>query len=164
MSRQIRRFRPADARETHEVFVDAVLTGAAERYTPEELHDWIPDPAMPQGWGDWLARHTTFVAVQAGRITGFFMIEADGYLNMAFVRPACRGDGTADALYAAVLDHARKAAMPRMTVVASRYAQGFLRRHGWRMAPELPPHEGLDPRQGPHDNPINRPMALELVQ
>jgi len=162
MSRKIRRFHCDDAAETRKVFVQAVQIGAAERYTSDELTDWLPDPAMPDGWGDWLDRHTTFVAVDTGRITGFFMIEADGYLNMAFVRPECRGDGTADALYAAVLDHTRKAGTAQMTVLASRYAQGLSLIHGWRMAPELPPHEGLDPRQGPDDNPINRLMALEL--
>lgn len=38
-----------------------------------------------------------------------------------------------------------------------------IRRHGWRLAPELPPRAGLDPNQGPGDNPQDHPMALELV-
>lgn len=157
----IRRFRLSDAQATRDVFVAAVQVGAAGRYSPQELADWMPAPAMPADWGPWLDRHITFVA-EAGQLTGFMMVEASGYLNMAFVRPEVMGKGIADALYAAILAEARALHLPRMTVLASRYAQSFFGRHGWRMAPELTDLPGLDPAQGPDDNPMNRAMALDL--
>ncbi len=157
----IRPYRPEDAPGLRQVFVRAVREGAASRYTPEEIARWLPDPAMPAGWGDWLGAHLTFVA-EEGALQGFMMLERDGYLNMAFVLPEVMGTGVADALLAEVLGAARGLGLTRLSVLASRHAQGFFRRHGWRLAPELPPRKGLDPRQGPNDNPMNRPMALDL--
>jgi putative acetyltransferase len=162
MAEVIRPYTPADAAVTRAVFVRAVRQGAAGRYSPDELLDWLPDPAMPEDWGDWLAEHITLVAEDETGITGFFLLERDGYLNMAFVLPERMGKGTADALYAGILRQARALGLTQLTVLASRYAQGFLLRHGWRMAPDLPPREGLDLRQEPGDTPLNRPMALEL--
>ena len=156
----IRRLRPADAQPTRDIFVASVLTGAAGRYTKAELIAWLPDPAMPDDWGDWLNEHITFVAEDAARLTGFMMIERDGYLNMAFVLPDHMGKGTADALYAAILAETQTLPVNRLTTLASRYFQSFLIRHGWQVAPDFT-HKDLDPDQS-GSNPYNRPMALPL--
>lgn len=156
----IRRFQLADAQRTRDIFVAAVTIGAAGRYTAEERRDWVPDPAMPEDWGDWLAGHITVVAEDTTGLTGFFMIERDGYLNMAFVAPDQMGKGVADALYAAILSEARTLPVPRLTAIASRYFQSFLIRHGWQVAIDFT-HGDMDPDQsGP--NPYNRPMELRL--
>lgn len=159
----IRRFHLDDALATRQVFVDAVRIGAAGRYSAAELLDWVPDPAMPKDWGPWLERHLTVVSEDNSLVTGFMMLEANGYLNMAFVRPELMGTGLADSLYGALLDEVHKINLTRLTTLASRYSQSFFSRHGWRPAPEFVGHEDLDPRQGPNDNPMNRPMALDLV-
>jgi putative acetyltransferase len=158
----IRRYHPDDGPALRQVFVRAVKEGAFSRYSAEEIAKWLPDPDMPPGWSDWLGQHLTFVAGgPAKTILGFMMLERDGYLNMAFVLPEVMGKGVADALYARILDEARALHLPRLTVLASRHAQGFFRRHGWVTAPDVT-RKGLDPRQGPEDNPMNRPLALEL--
>lgn len=163
MTPDIRAFRPADAAATHAVFRRAVQDGTTARYTDAERAAWLPQEAMPAEWGDWLGRHFTVVADRSGDILGFMMLERDGYLNMAYVLPDEMGKGTADALYAAVLAHARTLGLARLTTLASRYAIGFFSRHGWRMAPELPPRPRQDMRQGPDDTPVHRPMAFEPV-
>jgi putative acetyltransferase len=160
---RIRRFRLADAAATREVFVQAVRIGAAGRYSEAERLAWVPDTAMPPDWGTWLEGHVTLVEEQSGRITGFMMVERDGYLNMAFVRPEAMGKGTADRIYTALLDEVRGLGLPRLHVLASRYAQSFFRRHGWIPAPELAGLPGCEPRQGPQDDPENRPMKLDPV-
>ena len=162
MTLSVRRFRPADAAATREVFAEAVLVGAAPRYSEAERRDWVPDPAMPPGWGEWLDKHVTFVAEDAGRIQGFMMIERDGYLNMAFVRPEVMGRGVADALYAAILAEARALGPARLTVAASRFFQGFLARRGWHVVPGLPGRPDVTICDTPADNPRNRAMALDL--
>ncbi|MGV8987391.1 MAG: GNAT family N-acetyltransferase [Cypionkella sp.] len=159
----IRRFRLADDQACRDVFVAAVEVGAAGRYSAEERAGWLKNPAMPTGYAAWLDQHITFVAEDV-TINGFMMLEASGYLNMAFVRPDAMGKGVADALYAAVLAEARSLALPRLHVLASRYAQSFFARHGWQLAPEITEIEGLDPRQGPDDTPLNRVMTLTLRQ
>jgi putative acetyltransferase len=162
MTETIRPFRPGDATATHGVFLRAVREGATSRYSAEELALWLPDPAMPADWGNRLARHITLVAEGTEGITGFLSLAEDGYLNLLYVLPERMGRGTADALHAALLAKAQTRQMPRLTVLASRFAQGFLARHGWHLAPDLPPRPRQDTRQGPGENPIHRPMALSL--
>lgn len=157
----IRRFRLEDAQACRDVFVAAVCIGAAGRYTAEERANWVKDPAMPEGYGAWLMGHITFVSDDHG-VNGFMMLEASGYLNMAFVAPEVMGKGVADALHAAILAEAKSLALPRMHVLASRYAQSFFARHGWRLAPEITGIAGLDPNQGPDHTPLNRVMVLEV--
>jgi putative acetyltransferase len=140
----IRRFLLADAAPTHDVFVQAVTVGAASRYSAEERADWLPDPLMPPDWGYWLADHHTLVADEGDRITGFFMVEASGYLNMAFVTPDRMGTGLADRLLAGVMDHARDRGMAELTTLASRHARSFFARHGWTPAPWITEIPGAD--------------------
>ncbi|OYX42884.1 MAG: hypothetical protein B7Z02_10585 [Rhodobacterales bacterium 32-67-9] len=156
----LRRFRPDDAAATRDVFWQAVHVGAAGHYTRAQLTDWVADPAMPEGWGAWLDRHFTVVAEEDGRITGFFMLEASGYLNMAFVRPECLGTGLADRLLTAILAEARARGMPRLTVWASRLARPFLARHGWTLDPDPPPLAG-HPVPTDDAEPIDVAMKLD---
>ena len=152
----IRAFRLTDAAQSHRILVDAILIGTASRSTDVKRHAWVPDPTMPADWGDWLAKPTTLVAGTTAELHGFMMIEASGYLNMAFVAPAQMGKGIADQLYATLRPIAPKT---RLTTRASRFAQSFFLRHGWHHAPEITDIEGMDPNQSA-PNPMNRPMAL----
>lgn len=160
----IRRFQPTDARGTWGVFFRAVRIGAAGHYTEQELIDWVPSDQMPADWGDWLDRHITFVGLTEERITGFFMLERDGYLNMAFVLPEYRRSGLAGQLYAAILAEARALALPQMTVIASRLATPFFRRAGWVDDPAPPPRDGhpILPAD-PTDPPIEWTLKVDLV-
>lgn len=163
MAEVIRPFTMEDALPTREVFVRAVREGAASRYSAEDIADWLGDPAMPDGWGDWLAGHITFVAEDRGRVTGFMMLERDGYLNMAFVLPEVMGTGTADRLYAEILGQARTLQLSRLTVFASRHARRFFARHGWHPAPGLPLRDGMEAALTEGENPITLGMVLETT-
>ncbi len=162
MAEMVRLFRLNDGQAVRDVFVRAVREGAASRYSAEELEDWLPDPAMPEGWGAWLAEHITFVAEDRGRITGFMMVERDGYLNMAFVLPEAMGKGTADRLYARILSAAQDLGLTRLTVFASRHARRFFARHGWQPDPTIPLPEGMDPGLTQGDNPATTGMSIDL--
>jgi enamine deaminase RidA (YjgF/YER057c/UK114 family) len=62
--------------------------------------------------------------------------------------------GTAPLLYDAILAEARRRGLPRMTVPAGRLTERFLRKRGWRAAPEL--------AAAPGEVAQNRAMALDL--
>ena len=167
----IRRFRPGDAQGTWDVFFAAVRIGAAGHYTEQELIDWAPVDQMPADWGDWLDRHVTYVGESDSTVetpdtsvSGFFMLERDGYLNMAFVRPNMRRTGLAGQLYAAILADAKALRLPRLTVIASRLATPFFRRAGWVDDPDPPFHEGhpILPAN-PEDPPIEWALKLDLT-
>src|SRR5690606_5751662 len=110
-------------------------------------------------WGDWLDSHFTVVADEGDRIAGFFMLEASGYLNMAFVRPEYRRTGVADQLYQAILTEAQRRALPQLTVWASRLARPFLARKGWVPDPAPPPLAG---HPVPTDDPEPLDFAMKL--
>ena len=167
----IRRFQPRDAVGTWDVFFAAVRIGAAGHYTEPELIDWAPSDQMPADWGDWLHRHITYVGefdstveIPDTIVTGFFMLERDGYLNMAFVRPDMRRTGLAQQIYAAILAEARAQKLAQLTVIASRLAMPFFRRAGWVDDPTPPPRAGhpILPAD-PNDPPIEWALKLDLA-
>ena len=167
----IRRFRPGDAQGTWHVFFNAVRIGAAGHYTEQELIDWAPWDQMPADWGPWLDRHITYVSASDSTVdrsdrtvTGFFMLERDGYLNMAFVLSDYRRTGLAQQLYAAILAEARALALPQMTVIASRLATPFFRRQGWVDDYNPPPREGHPVLpSNPNDPPMEWTLKLDLI-
>lgn len=158
----IRRFRPADAAGAQRVFLDAVLIGAAAHYTPEQLEDWSRGMSPPDAWARWLGGHFCVVGEEDGRIVGFFMLEASGYLNMAFVLPDYRRTGLAGQLYDAILAEAQHQRIPVLTVWASRLFHRFLRRRGWVDDPDPPPLDG-HPIDTDDPEPIDYPMKLVLI-
>ena len=145
-----------------ERFSEAVRIGAADHYREDQLVDWVPEPEMPADWGQWLDRHFTMVADENGTITGFFMLESNGYLNMAFVRPDRRRSGLADRLYDAILAEARARQMQTLTVWASRLFRRFLARREWMLDPAPPPRAG-HPVPTSDPEPIDFAMKLDLV-
>ena len=157
----IRRFQPGDAMGTWDVFYAAVRIGAAGHYTEQELIDWAASDQMPDGWGPWLDKHVTYVGISDSTvgqsdiaITGFFMLERDGYLNMAFVLPAYRRSGLAQQIYSAILTEAQALRMPHLTVWASRLAMPFFRRLGWQDDPDPAPRD-------PHPIPSSDAQPME---
>ncbi len=157
MAETLRPYRDDDAIPLHALYRAAVLEGAANHYSEEERAKWAGPPQLPatSTWAERHARNITLVAELDGAITGYMMMHPDGYLDMAFVRPDRRRQGTAALLYAAILDEARARGLPGMTVLASRLMERFLARRGWRPAPELAEALG--------EVPQNRAMRLDLA-
>ena len=52
--------------------------------------------------------------------------------------------------------------MAQMTTLASRYAEGFFRRHGWTLAPYLTDGPGVDPTEMDAAQTMNRAMQIML--
>ncbi len=158
----IRRFRPDDAAATRAVFHAAVRIGAAGHYPEADLIGWSASSEPSAEWGPWLHSHFTVVSEDQGRVTGFFMMEATGYLNMAFVLPEYRGTGLALRLYDAILAEARRLRLTRMTVLASRLARPFFTRRGWRLDDTVP-RDPAYPTLSADGGPLNWGMVLDPV-
>lgn len=120
---QIRRYQPADAGALAQIFFDAVRLGAAPKYTAAEL----------AAWAQRLDGLTTVVAESPSGLLGFMSLRSDGYLDLAFVRPDCRGTGVADALHSEILTEACARHLHRLTTEASRMARPFFLRMGWHL-------------------------------
>ena len=130
---QLRPYHPQDAGALAGIFFDAVRIGAAPKYPAEALQAWAPERPTAQDWDKRLADLWTVVAEEEGAPCGFMSLAADGLLDLAFVAPAWRGRGVADALLAAVLVEARARPLPGLHTEASRMARPFFLRHGWTL-------------------------------
>jgi putative acetyltransferase len=133
MATVIRSYRADDRAATGLVFFRAVHEGTAAIYTETQRNAWAPSPEPDLTIPDKLLDQWAWVAEEDGQITGFMSLRRDGLLDMAFVLPEVMGQGVASALYHSLLAKARSAGLHRLTVEASPYSHGFLRKHGWQV-------------------------------
>ncbi|SFJ51752.1 GNAT family N-acetyltransferase [Jannaschia pohangensis] len=136
--REVRPCRPDDLPQLATIFWRGVHEGAAPRYTPAQRRAWLPAPPAPEAFAKRLSDQTVFVAEEAGTVTGFMTLRADGTLDLAYVLPEVRGSGTADALLAMLENAALARGTTRLTTRASAMAQPFFARHGWQVVAPAP--------------------------
>ncbi|MEM9756666.1 MAG: GNAT family N-acetyltransferase [Pseudomonadota bacterium] len=133
----IRDATPGDFPALAGIFHAAVRDGAAPRYSAAERAAW--SPAVPDGadWAKCLASGQTVMATRAGRPVGFMTLipgpdgPSSGMIDLAYVLPAERGRGTAEALYAVLEGRARADGLTTLRTDASRMAEPFFARLGW---------------------------------
>lgn len=131
MAPTIRPYRPEDRGQAAQVFYRAVREGSAAHYSVQERESWARSPEPDWNEPDKLLHQWCFVAEENGQMTGFFSMDTTGYLDMAFVIPEAMGDGTAAALYEALMIRAKSAGLTRFTVRAAHQSRRFLSRRGW---------------------------------
>ncbi len=128
---RIRAYGPPDAEACYRVFHRAVHEGAARAYSAEERAAWAPEAAMPPGWDERLAAHSTWVALRDVAVCGFLTLGRDGHIDLFYVLPGERGQDTAARLYEAAETAARALGLCWLTTEASLLARPFLERRGW---------------------------------
>lgn len=141
---QIRPYRTEDRAACVQVFHRAVREGTTAFYDAAQRAAWAGPPVPDLATPDPRAGQWCLVAEDAGRINGFFAMDPDGYLDMAFVLPEVMGKGVAAALYDALMAKARAHGLPRVHTHASHLFRRFLLRRGWHVVtPENHPAHGL---------------------
>ncbi|WP_298434123.1 GNAT family N-acetyltransferase [uncultured Jannaschia sp.] len=135
---EIREGRAADLPALIEIFWRGVHEGAAPRYDDAERVAWLPARPDVAAFAQRLADQTVRVAERDGAPVGFMTLRGDGYLDLAYVAPEERGQGTADALLAVLENGARAAGHTRLTARASDLARPFLARLGWTVVAPAP--------------------------
>lgn len=131
MTPDLQRYTIADAAACHRVFYRAVHIGAAPFYAKHERNAWAPIENMPETWPRKLAAQACWVARVDGDIVGFFSLESDGHLDMAFVSPEFRRSLVAPELYDKILQDAKRLELSRLFTEASHLALGFFEKRGW---------------------------------
>ena len=129
----IRPYRPGDRAAAALVFYRAVREGTAAHYSGAERAAWAPSPDPDHDQPDKLLDQWCHVSEADGRMTGFFSMDHTGYPDMAFVIPEVMGNGTAAALYDALMARATAAGLTRFTVRAAHQSRRFLARRGWQL-------------------------------
>jgi putative acetyltransferase len=135
----ITRIRPLavdDAPDVADIFFRAVHEGTRDFYTDEQRTAWAGERPNPDGWRQKISGMTGFVAEADSRLVGFMTIDADGYIDLAFVLPIAAGTGIGWQLYKTVEEKARALGVEVLTTEASMRARPFFERQGWSVVAE----------------------------
>lgn len=115
------------------VFFHAVREGAAAHYSKDHRKAWAPSETPDLQKPDKLLEQYCWVAEFKDKVIGFMSLTTGGYLDMAFVLPAYKGRGVANALYSELVSKAKSRKMKKLTVHASHHARPFFTKHGWQV-------------------------------
>ncbi|MDA7950566.1 MAG: GNAT family N-acetyltransferase [Pirellulaceae bacterium] len=105
-----------------EVMFDAIRNGPS-LYTEEQREAWASQIHSGDAWTQRLSDQTIFVAQEHEQIVGFMTIAAQGYIDLAYIRPHSQGTGLFRILYQELEKNARTSGKPRLRVHASLMAQ-----------------------------------------
>lgn len=118
----VREATPSDYDVIADVMFDAVRNGGS-KYTEEQRRAWVPQPRSGLDWNERLESQTILVATRSGKIVGFMSLAANGYIDLAFVRPFAQRTGVFRVLYQAIEKLAQENEETRLWVHASLMAQ-----------------------------------------
>ena len=129
-------FEPVEADQLGAVFFAAVHDGAAGFYDADQRRAWAPEAPAGADWAARLTAQQTVVARVAGKPVGFMTLDAQGYIDLAFVAPGHQRTGIGGRLYARIEALARDAGIERLHAQASYLVRGLFEQQGWRVLRE----------------------------
>lgn len=135
----VRSARAEDYAALRDLYVAAVRGLAIQRYSAAQCEAWAAQVLGNAGWHDRLAALDILIAETADderQIAGFLAYAEDGHIDLLFTAPDCARSGVASLLYAQAEDDLRRRGAARLYTEASRLAQPFFARHGFRIDAE----------------------------
>ncbi len=128
----LRRYRDVDAGPLCELFFRSVREVGPAKYSDAQVQAWAHDVPDAAAWGRRMRENYTIVAVRDGDVpVGWIELETSGHVEMLYCAPEAAGRGVAARLYVAAEALARERGLTVLTTDASRFAESFLRKHGW---------------------------------
>ena len=129
----LRPYHSSDVKALVSLFYETVHTVNANDYTAEQLDAWAPKHIDADTWDRRFLSTYTLVAERCGEIAGFGNIDANGYLDMLYVRNSHLNEGVAtqicDALEASV-------SVRKVYLQASITARPFFEKRGYAVVKE----------------------------
>ena len=122
----VRSYETSDAPGLAKLFSESVTNGTGEHYSDEERKAWASAISSADKWSSRLASMTTLVAEDSKGLAGFMTLEADGHIDLAYVRSDLIGKGVAAKLYKNIEAIARERKVDRLYSEASHLARQLL--------------------------------------
>ena len=119
-----------DAARLAHVFFAAVREGASP-YTEAQRAAWLPARPAPEDFERRISALHLVVAEDKREIVGFMGMQPDGYIDLAFILPASRGQGAFRHMYEIIEDQARQDGLKRLRTHASLMAEPAFRAMGF---------------------------------
>jgi putative acetyltransferase len=131
---RIRRYREGDAEPLCRLFFHSVREIGPAKYADAQVRAWAHELPDANAWSARMRENATFVAVGADdAAAGWIELEAEGHVEMLYCAPEAAGRGVAAQLYAAAEGLARERGLTCLTTAASRFAESFFRKRGWKV-------------------------------
>lgn len=129
----VRPYRDGDAGALAAVFERAVRAIAGRDYSPAQIEAWIgAEPREARFREKMVDGRRCWVAVdEAGRVTAFVDLEANGHIDFLFADSAVAGRGVTSALLDVLEQAARDHGLSRLHVEASEPARRFFLKRGY---------------------------------
>lgn len=127
----IRRYRPEDAAELHEIYYTSIHQACQKNYTGVQLDAWAPKAFDPAHWGKILEGLQPRVVEHKGQLVAYADLQKDGLINHFFVRGDCLGKGIGKNLLRHLEDRAFEMNLPEIFCFISISAQPFFIAHGF---------------------------------
>ncbi|MEX1039643.1 MAG: GNAT family N-acetyltransferase [Pirellulaceae bacterium] len=141
----IRRYKPSDLSAVIDIYRRSVHEVACCDYSPEQLAAWAPAKMDMHAWSKRLAEGGVFVADQAGTLTGFIRVDAQGHIDLLFVHPDFQRQGIALRLFQAADGWACDAGVTQLTADVSLTARPFFERVGFQVVtPQVVERNGVE--------------------
>lgn len=132
----------ADHATLADVMYDAVRHGPS-RYSEAQRAAWVPERRSGDTWDQRLARQDVIQARNPeGETLGFMSLDAEGYIDFAYIRPAAQGSGLFRRMFDAIEQKARDKCEQRLWVHASLMAQPAFARMGFTAVEQQVVHIG----------------------
>jgi len=112
----------ADYGVLSDVMFEAIRTGNS-KYTEVQRAAWAPERKSGDDWEARLDQQAIIMARDPSGVVGFMSIAADGYIDLAFIRPVAQGTGLFRALFNWIEKHSLARGDARMWTHASLMAQ-----------------------------------------
>ncbi len=125
-----------DGKVAAEIFFDAVHNGTADVYSVEQREAWGGSTPNPNGWLHKFNNIEGFAADTGDSMVGFMTLDAEGYIDLAFVKADLSGRGIGQSLYKLIEARAVADGTKRLTTEASKKAKPFFERMGWHVEQE----------------------------
>ncbi|MGU3384476.1 GNAT family N-acetyltransferase [Methylobacterium sp. D53M] len=130
----IRPFEPSDADALATLFHASVHEAGRRYYSDTQVKAWSPSRPEPERYLRQSKGRTFLVAIdEAGQPIGYGDLEPNGHIDHLYCRPDRIGTGVGSAIYAALEDAARAAAVAVLYVEASEGARPLFERRGFKV-------------------------------
>ena len=114
---------PSDFDALGQLMFECVRVGDSP-YTEAQRQAWVPEPRNGPEWTQRLGRQFIIIAEGETGPHGFMsLLEAEGYIDFAYVLPQARGQGLFRKLYQQIEQRAANAGAERLQVHASLMAE-----------------------------------------
>lgn len=132
----LRRARPEDMSEIHDLFVGTIQQTCRDDYTPPQISAWVASVENTHRWQTALARQYFLVAEIEKEIVGFGSLKDRNYVDFMFVHQYYQRQGIAEQLYQALEHEARRGESRYLLSDVSKTARPFFEKQGFRIERE----------------------------